>query len=121
MTLWLNRAVILSKAEGSQVDIRSLSSSRVEEIMEEGDLSFLMDPASLPLLLCVPPNFAPPVFALPCVHNSALFCYPPLALPALDRLSSLSLHSSHIYNIGVCSFSKNISMYLFRKDRPLSR
>lgn len=121
---WLNRAVNLSKAEGSRVDIRSLSSSRVEET-EEADSSSLTDSISLLLLPCVPPNILFDL-ALPCirptlsVHNPALFRYSAPALPALDHLSPLSPHSSHIHNVSICSFSKNISMYLFQKDRPLS-
>ena len=106
---WLNRAVNLSKAEGSKADIRSLSSSRVEETGEEGGSSSLTDSISLPLLPCVSPDF---LFnpALPCIHPTlsvhcpALFRYTALALPALDHLFSLSPHSSSTYNISVCSF-----------------
>jgi hypothetical protein len=59
------------------VAIRSLSSSRVEA--------------------------PPPHFALPHLLVARPISLPLLASPALD-LPSLSPHSSHIYNISVCSF-----------------
>ena len=94
---WLNRVVILSKAEGSQVDIRSPSSSRVEE----RDSSSLMDPINLLISPCVPPNhFVQPRFppsALPHLYMTSSLPYfvTLLVLPVVAYLSS-SLHSSHV-------------------------